>query len=370
MALSFVLGCAGATRREAPGYEIEDASLDISRAVREAHEELPGFVLRGRHFTSSGVLRLTVAAPDSEGARRALSAGLVVADSIERLVNPQMRQSEVARINAAAGREPVEVSPWTEAMIAAALDWAERSGGAFDPTVGPLMTVWGFGGGEVAVPSDQRIEAARQLVGWSKVRVDRSAHTVFLSEAGMELDLRNLSKGFTLDRVRETMVATGATSGIADFNGDIMFFGPGTESSRGLWTIDVLDPYDPTRTFTRMELPPGHISTAVYYDRAVEIQGEHIGHLIDPRTGYPARGVAGVIVYAAEGVISDILDTSFFVMGVESGLRMAEELHDIEALFVVDADPGGLSEIVTTAGFRRYIKELRPPRRPDETKIR
>ena len=80
----------------------------------------------------------------------------------------------------------------------------------------------------------------------------------------------------------------------------------------------------------------------------------------------PATPRAGVIVYAAQGVISDILDTSFFVMGVEPGLRLAEELHDIEVIFVVDADPGGRSEIVTTGGFRRYIKELRPPRRPDE----
>ena len=119
-----------------------------------------------------------------------------------------------------------------------------------------------------------------------------------------------------------------------------------------------------------MELPLGHISTAVYYDRVVEIEGEHISHLIDPRTGYPARGVAGVIIYAAEGVISDILDTSFFVMGVEPGLRMAEELDDVEAMFVVDAAPGGRSEIVTTGGFRRYIKELRLRRRPDETKER
>ena len=131
MVLSFELGCAGATIREAPGSEIEDAPLDISRAVREAYEELPGFVASGRHFTSSGELRITVAAADSDGARRALAAGLVVADSIERLVNPQMRQSEVAEISAAAGRAPVEVSPWTPRVGW----WAgARSGSIVRPT--------------------------------------------------------------------------------------------------------------------------------------------------------------------------------------------------------------------------------------------
>jgi thiamine biosynthesis lipoprotein len=344
--------------------------MQSGQAVAEALEELPGVVVTGRHFAFAGVLRVTVAAPDSDRASGALSAGFAVADSVDKLVNPQSRESEVSMINAAAGRESVQMSPWTEAMIIAALEWAERTGGAFDPTVGPLITAWGFGGDEIEVPSDTRLEAARRLVGWSKVQLDRSAHTVFLTEAGMELDLRALAKGFALDRMREAMVTAGATSGIADYDGDLMFFGPGTGSRDDRWTIDVLDPYDPTRSFALLELPPGGFSTSVYYDRAVEIEGERIGHLIDPRTGYPARGLASVSVFATQGVVTDVLDTAFFVMGVEEGRRLAENLHDVEVIFVLDAEPGEFSQVVTSPGLGRYVKRLRPPRRPLEAEER
>jgi thiamine biosynthesis lipoprotein len=357
--------CAGA-----PRAEVDEGPMQSGRALAEALEELPGVVVTGRHFAFDGVLRVTVAAPDSDRASGALSAGFAVADSVEKLLNPQSPESEVSMINAAAGRESVRMSPWTEAMIVTALEWAERTGGAFDPTVGPLITAWGFGGDEIAVPSDTRLEAARRLVGWSKVQLDRSAHTVFLTEAGMELDLRAMAKGFALDRMREAMVTAGATSGIADYDGDLMFFGPGTGSSDDRWTIDVLDPYDPTRSFALLELPPGGFSTSVYYDRAVEIEGERIGHLIDPRTGYPARGLASVSVFATQGVVNDVLDTAFFVMGVEEGRRLAENLHDVEAIFVVDAEPGESSQVVTSPGLGRYVKKLRPPRRPLEAEER
>jgi thiamine biosynthesis lipoprotein len=160
------------------------------------------------------------------------------------------------------------------------------------------------------------------------------------------------------------MLDAGVTSGLVDYDGDLMFFGPGPVGA-DVWPIDVVDPYDPTQAFARLELTPGGFSTSYYYDRAVEIEGKRYGHLIDPRTGWPASGLAGVGVYAAEqAVLNDVLSTALFIMGLEGGLRLAEELHDIEAILVVDADPGDTSDVEMTAGLRRYLKELRPPRRP------
>jgi thiamine biosynthesis lipoprotein len=354
--------CAGA-----PRSDVDELTIETSRPVREAYEEFPAVAVAGRDFVFTGALSLALSAPDSARAQSALSAALAVADSVEKLVSPHTRGSEISAINAAAGREAVRMSPWTEAMIIAALEWAERTGGAFDPTVGPLVRVWGFGSDEVEVPNDDRLEAARRLVGWNKVRLDRSAHTVFLTEPGMELDLRALAKGFALDRMREAMMSAGASRGIADFDGDLIFFGPGTAPSANLWTIEVSDPYDPTRSFARLELPPGGFSTSAFYDRAIEIEGDRVGHLLDPRTGYPVRGIASVSVFASEAIVNDILSTALFVMGAEEGLRLAEELSQVEALFVVDAEPGERAEVLTTAGLQRHIEELRPPVHPAET---
>ena len=355
-AVCAALACGGAER---PPVE----TVPTRRAVHEAFEELPGVVLGERHFALAGALHVTVATPDEARTRAALASAFAVADSIDRMVSHHVAGSDVSRINAAAGREPVAVSPWLEEIIALGLEWAERTGGAFDPTVGPLVDAWGFGE-TVTVPTNEKLEAARRLVGWSKVRLDRSRHTVFLPEAGMQLDLRALAKGYALDRMRETMIAAGATSGIADFDGDLMFFGPGTESRADLWPIEVPDPYDPNRTFARLELFPGGFSTSAYYDRAIEIEGERYGHLLDPRTGWPVRGLASVSVYATDVVINDILATALFVMGTEEGLRFAEELDDVEAMFVVDAEPGQRSKVVTTGGLGRYLKDVDPPYRP------
>jgi thiamine biosynthesis lipoprotein len=337
--------------------------MPMGRAFQEAIEELPGVVLSDRHIALSGTVRLVVAAPDSASARTAVEQAFAAADSVEHLISHHISGSEISRINQAAGHEPIAVSPWTEAMLAAALEWAERTGGSFDPTIGPVVDAWGFGEA-VTVPTNEKLEAARRLVGWSKVRLDRSAHTVLLPEAGMQLDLRGLAKGFALDRMRDAMQAAGATSGLVDFDGDLLFFGPGTEGQVNLWLIEVPDPYDPTRAFARFELAAGSFSTSAYYDRVIEIEGERYGHLIDPRTGWPVRGLASVSVYAADGVVNDILSTGLFVMGHEDGLRLAEELDGVEAMFVLDAEPGHRSEVITTAGLRRDLKELDPPLYP------
>lgn len=357
-----LVGCAGVPRAEEEG-------LQSRRAVQEAHEELPGIVLTRRHIVLDASLRLTAAAPDSHAAESALAAGFQAADSVHKLVSLHVPGSEVDAINAAAGLAPVRVSPWTEAIIATALEWAERTGGAFDPTVGSLMAAWGFGGGEVVVPRRAELEAARALVGWNKVRLDRAAHTVFLSDSGMLLDLRALAKGFALDRMREAMMTAGATHGIADFDGDLMFFGHGTQSRQGLWPLEIPDPYDPTRSFARLELPPGSLSTSAYYGRVIEIEGERYGHLLDPRTGWPSRGLVSVSVYAPEAVVGDVLSTALYVLGPAEGQRLAEPLHDVEAIFVTDAPRGRSSRVVLTAGFHRYLKKLDSPTRPASDEI-
>ena len=359
LALSLALAapaCAGAER--------SPRSLPAGRAIHEAIEELPGVVLTGRHFSLSGQLEVVVAAPDSAGAAAALARAFAVADSVDRLVSPHFAGSEVARINAAAGREPIRVSPWTEILMATALEWAARTGGAFDPTVGPVIEAWGFSGDQPAVPTNEKLEAAQRLVDWRKVRHDRAAHTVFLADSGMVLDLRAMAKGFALDRMRERMTAAGATGGVLDFDGDVVFFGPGTESKEDLWPIEIPNPYDPTRSFARFELPGGSISTSSYYDRMIEIEGEQYGHVVDPRTGWPVRGLASVSVYAQNAFINDILSTALFVMGPEEGRRFAENLDDVETLFVEEAAPGQATRVHMSAALNRYVKRLDPPVHP------
>ncbi|MBW3660280.1 MAG: FAD:protein FMN transferase [Gemmatimonadetes bacterium] len=346
------------------GERVEGERLAVRTAVREAYQELPGVVLSDRHFALEGEIHATVAAPDTATARAAIEAGFAAADSVEGLVDLHRRGSEVSAINAAAGEEPVVVSPWTETIVAASLDWAERTEGAFDPTVGPLMSAWGFGCEECVAPDSARVRSALARVGWEKVRYDPEAHTVFLTEPGMALDLRAATKGFALDRMGEAIMDAGATAGIVDLGGDHLFFGPGTEGPENLWPVSLADPYDPGREFARLHVPAGALSMTSPYRRVVELTGGSVGHLIDPRTGWPATGLASVTVYARDAIQSDILSTGLFVLGQQRGCETIEGWRDIGAIFVFEPAPGEKSLVCVTPSLRGRVERLDPPFRP------
>lgn len=360
-------GCATAARTDG-GSDAEEAPLRIAHAIHEAFEEFPGVELSQRRFVLSTQGRATVSAPDSTTARRALAAGFAVVDSVELLLDRLNPGSELARINLAAGREPIAVSPWTETAVLAALQWAERSDGAFDPTVGPLVNLWGFGpSAEPKIPTESSIAAARRYVGWHRVQVDTLAHTVFLPDSGMELDLRAVMKGFALDRMREAMTKAGATSGIVDLSGDLIFFGPGPESTGESWPIELSNPFEPERGFAIFQVPAGAASTSSSLKRQVTLAGRRYGHLVDPRDGHPiGPGLVSVSVFAESAMISDILATSLFVLGPLGGPRMVEQWPEVDAVFVTDTPPGTRSAVVVTTGLERYRQWIDPPYRPIE----
>lgn len=362
-------GCASAPRTDHDVDDDDGPPLRIAHDIHEAGEEFPGVELSEHRFLLSTQGRATVSAPDSATARRALAAGFAVADSVELLLDRLNPASEVARVNQAAGRQPVAVSPWTETAVLAALQWAERSGGVFDPTIGPLVNLWGFGpSAEPRIPTDASISAARRQVGWNRVEVDTLAHTVFLPDSGMELDLRAVMKGFALDRMREAMLEAGASSGIVDLSGDLVFFGAGPESTGGSWPIELSNPYEPERGYAIFQIPEGAASTSSSLKRQVSLGGRRYGHLIDPRTGSPIDpGLVSVSVFAESAMICDILATSLFVLGPLGGPRMVEQWPDVDAVFVTDTPPGTRSAVVVTTGLEQHRQWIDPPYRPLET---
>ncbi|MDX1622784.1 MAG: FAD:protein FMN transferase [Gemmatimonadota bacterium] len=347
------------------GQQVRGERLPVTRAVQAMYEELPGTVITRSHRVLDGELRITVAGSDSAAAVSAIEAAFAAADSVDHLVGLHRETSEVLAINAAAGREPVRVSPWTETIVAASLDWARRTQGAFDPTVAPLLDVWGFGRGAGATPDSAHVAEAMRRVGWRKVRHDPAESTVFLTEPGMELDLRAAARGFALDRSVDAMQQAGAIGGVADIDGDQRFFGPGIGTRGDLWPVSVPDPYSPGRAYARLEVPSGGVSTSSPYARVVEVDEVQYGHVLDPRTGYPTRGLASVTVYAPDALTSDILSTAMLVLGQGVECRLAEKWPQLKLLYVVEAETGEPSRVCTTRGMRQYVKEIEPPVRPD-----
>jgi len=338
--------------------------IQLLDTVEEARDELPGVVRYVRHLVLEGELRIAVSAPDSARAESALAAALTTADSVAFLLGSDNDTSEIARVNRGAGIEPVSVGPWTEEVIAASLAWAERTGGAFDPTIAPVARLWGFGQGEQGVPREDDLESAMGLVGWDEVELDLEAHTVYLPREGMALDLRAVAKGFALDRMHEAMIAAGATGGVADLDGNLRFFGPGTGTTADRWSATVSDPYAPSLAYARLEVPPGALATSASLKRTIEIEGRRYGHLIDPRTGMPVGGLAAVTVYAPDALTADALSTALYVLGPGEGVDLLRRIEGVEAIFVIEGPAGTRAEVVATPGFEPHVRSVVPPLRP------
>ncbi len=296
------------------------------------------------------ILRVVAYGRDVEAA---LEAALTEARRLEALWDRHRQGSEIWRVNRSAGSEPVSVSPETVALLQAALQFAELTGGALDVTIGPVVDLWGFGSGEGRIPPGQLLREALHLVDYRKVRTDAERGTVGLAEEGMSLDLGAVAKGAAVDALWSVLKEAGVRSALVDLGGNIRLLG--SPPGRPEWLIGVQDPRDPSRLLGYLRLAGGAVATSGDYQRYFMVGGRRYHHILDPRTGWPAAEVASVTVWAPTALQADALSTALFVLGPERGYEMACSLPGVEALFVL---PGG--QVKLTPGMQSVFR-VNPP---------
>ncbi len=236
-------------------------------------------------------------------------------------------RSEVSKINRNSGIRPVKVSEETFHLIERAIEISRLVDGAFDITVRPLYALWDFR--RKRVPTSREIAEAKERVGYDLVVLDRRRRTVFLKKRGMEIDLGGILKGFLADRCVEVLKEMKVSGGMVAVGGDLRVFG--SRPGRGVWRIGIKDPRG-SGVIAVLELREGAVSTSGDYERFFLKGGKRYHHIIDPRTGYPAKGVWSATVVAGEGVLADALSTALFVLGVR---RSAEVLRSLATGFVL-----------------------------------
>lgn len=230
--------------------------------------------------------------------------------------------SDIARVNAAAGTDSIAVRPDVFFVIKAALGFAERSGGAFDPTIGPLVSLWGIGTDHQKVPSQAEIDAALSLVDWRKVILDEADTSVFLEKEGMALDLGGIAKGYAADEVIRILKERNVSRAVIDLGGNVCVFGSKADGSA--WKVGIKNPLDGGQSVASVLSLPGGLSvvTSGNYERYFVSGGRRYHHIIDPKTGCPGGGdVASATIVAASSMEADAMSTSAFLMGRDSFLR-------------------------------------------------
>ncbi len=254
--------------------------------------------------------------------------------------------SHISRFNRAAAGDWLDLAPGFQHVMDRALHWAELSGGAFDPTAGRLVDLWGFGPpGPTSPPPDAELEAARADCGWD--RLARDGPRMF-QPGGLHLDLSGIAKGFGVDEVSRALSHLGLADHLVEIGGELR--GAGVKPDGQPWLADIAAP-------PGVSLPGGPIRVALHglslatsgdYHRFLDHDGRRYSHTLDPRTGQPAaNGLRSVSVVARDCIDADALCTAIGVLGPEEG-RAFTVRHDVAAYLLVD-NGDGLSEIVTPA---------------------
>jgi thiamine biosynthesis lipoprotein len=246
--------------------------------------------------------------------------------------------SGVLAINRQAGVEPVKIRDDLLEVIAAALRYAEISGGAFDPTIGPLVKLWGIGTETQRIPSKDEIAAALELVNWRDLVIDREAGTAFLRRKGMEIDLGAIAKGYAADEAARIAKEGKAKHGIIDLGGNILAIGWRNEKKYIHWRIGVQNPFGERGDYLGvLAVHDTSVVTSGVYERNFENGGKRYHHILSTATGYPAEnGLLSVTIVTKRSIEADALSTTVFALGFERGKNLIDSIPDAEAVFVFE----------------------------------
>ena len=250
--------------------------------------------------------------------------------------------SLIGKINAAAGEHWVETDSETDRLLNLCQELFFFTRGSFDPTALPLMKLWNWKANPPVIPTDDAIQAARQLVGWNKIQ--RRPGGIFLPQAGMSLDLGGIGKEYAVDCVMNMAIARGIPNVLIDFGQDVRVLGHAPEKK--FWWIGLDDATAPGKCWAGVAVTDHAVATSGDYLRNFVFNGRRYGHIIDPRTGYPAlNDCRAVSVIAPSCTIAGLLSTSICILGAKEGLQLIE-LHP------------GAAAAVTTETTKLYSRKF------------
>jgi thiamine biosynthesis lipoprotein len=272
------------------------------------------------------------------GTPRAMAAAEAALDEIDRLegqLTVYRDDSEVSRLNRLACGDPVRVEERLFGLLQLAERLSTETGGAFDVTAGALVKAWGFFRGPPSVPDPESLARARARVGMRHLVLDPANRTVHCRCPGLEINLGSIGKGYTLDREAEVLRADWEISCGLLHGGHSSVYAMGTApgDSRG-WPVGLTHPWNPDRRVAVLRLRDRALGTSAATFKHLEYEGKKLGHILDPRTGWPAELVASASVAAPTAAESDALATAFFVLGVEGARNYCETHPEIGAVLI------------------------------------
>lgn len=335
------------------------AATDGVRDTGPAGAEGDGAVASRARFLMG--TRLSIEIP-ARARPEVFEAAFAEVERLEQVMSNWRPSSEIMALNRTAAARPFRCSVDLFAAVAASLRLAEETGGAFDPTVEPLVNRLGLRSADGRLPDDPT--PAREggsppdgPVGWQHVRLDPLHLSVFFDSPGVGIDLGGIGKGIALDAAARILHEQGVRAALLDFGGQAMAVGapPGTSG----WALGIASPEDRETPRAAVLLKDASLAGSGNGERAVQSPGGSLGHILDPATRSPARFSGTVSVVAGDGTTADALSTALFVMGPDAGVPWAET-RGVSVQFAW-VDEGGAPRVRGSSAFARLAANVAVP---------
>lgn len=318
-------------------------------------------VADSREYSKSEFLMTTQIEARAYGlrGRQALNEVFARLEDIDRRMGTSDAASEIAKVNANAGVQPVQVSPDVFYVIQKALDYARISQGKFDITIQPVVNLWGIGTDHARVPDPAELRDKLALVDYRRVQLDPVNRTVFLPVKGMGIDLGGIAKGYAADEAEKIMINHGVKHAIMNL-GDSSIYLQGVRPDGQQWRIGIQDPDNLENGYIGiLQASDEALSTSGAYERYFIQDGVRYHHIIDPASGYPSESdILSVTIVSKQGIDGDALSTAVFILGRERGMAMLAALG-LDAIIItkdhaVWLTPGLEGRFELTSGDYHY----------------
>ncbi|MBN9284737.1 MULTISPECIES: FAD:protein FMN transferase [Flavobacterium] len=278
---------------------------------------------------------ITIVAKDAPTADAYIDTAVAEITRIENLISEWMPHTQVSQINQNAGIKPVVVDKELFDLTERAIGFSKLTDGAFDISFAAADKIWKYDGSMTELPSPEAVKESVKKIGYQNIILDREKSTIFLKLPGMKIGFGSIGKGYAADKTKDFMMAKGVVAGIINASGDMNTWGKQPDGKE--WTVGITNPMNKDRVFAVFPLTNSAVVTSGNYEKYVMLNNKRYSHIIDPRTGYPATGIASVTVFAKSAEMANGLSTSVVVLGRETGMNLIDQIPQVSAVIVDDA---------------------------------
>lgn len=299
----------------------------------------------GEHYALGTINTIKILSPSAD---KIIKGSFSLIDSIESKMSKAIKTSEVAKINEMAGISPVIVSSETFFIIRKGLEVSSLGDGAFDITIGPVVSLWGIGTDHARVPKTSELKKALNLVNYKDVVLNDKNSSVFLKRKGMSIDLGGIAKGWAADSVYKYCTQHGVTKGIINLGGNVFVIGRKSEKSE--WHVGIQNPEESRGNYLGiLSVSNEAVVTSGKYERFFIENGKRYHHIFNTFTGYPVEnGLISVTIISRESTSADGYSTLIFALGLKRGMALVEETPFLDAVIIT-----GEHKVYLSSGIKK-----------------